>query len=212
MSIITISEHSILPELIKKDGWILDLGCVNFTFSVEMKKYCNNIICLDPNDNITNIPDGLIYEKKALVDNNDKEVTFYIYNDIQGYSTLNPKKDWCKLNEVIKVEACNLQDIMNKYNIKQFELIKFDIEGAEYSILENIDWTISKQFSIEFHDFRFMNPFFPNNEEYYNNLKIKMEKYCDIYQHECTDHDGFPKGMGKNYWDSLFILKKKYWK
>ena len=63
---------------------------------------------------------------------------------------------------------------MTKYDIEQFELIKFDIEGSEYSILENLDWTISKQYSIEFHDFRFMNPYYPHNEFYYFNLKEKL--------------------------------------
>lgn len=207
-----ISEHSLLPELIDKNGWILDLGCVNFSFSLEMRKLCDNVICVDPNRNIKIIPDNLIFENKALVNTEDKHISFYEYNDIQGYSALNPTNDWCYLTNIITVESFNLKDIMEKYNIQQFELIKFDIEGSEYSILSDIDWTISKQYSIEFHDFRNMNPFSPNNEIYYNNLKEKMKDYCDIITHEITDHPGFPDGLGKNYWDSLFLLKRKYWK
>jgi len=212
MDKISISEHTFIPSFIKKEGWILDLGCVNFNFSLGAKEYCDNILCIDPNTTIQDIPEGLLFESKALVSNEDKEVTFYIYNDISGYSILNPSKDWCTLEKVIKVPACNLKEIMTKYGIEQFELIKIDIEGAEYSILNNIDWTCSKQYSIEFHDFRFMNPWYPYNESYYDRLKTKMLEYCDIVQHEQTDHPGFPSGMGKNYWDSLFILKKEYWK
>jgi hypothetical protein len=140
------------------------------------------------------------------------EIEFFIYNDINGYSLLNPDKDWCSLLEKNVVKSTNLKKIMDKYNVQQFELIKFDIEGAEYEILMNIDWTISKQYSIEFHDFRNMNPYSPNNLRFYDELFSKMRKYCDIVKHELTDHPGFPHGLGRNYWDSLFVLKKEFWK
>jgi FkbM family methyltransferase len=209
---ITLSEHTIEESIINKNGYILDLGCVNFSFSMDVKKYCDNIICVDPNPKIVNIPDGLIYKKCALVDNNEKYVDFFIYSDVQGHSLLNPSRDWCQLVNKVRVDAINLNDIMIEYGIEQFELIKFDIEGGEYKILENIDWTISKQFSIEFHDFRFMNPYYPNNEVYYQEIFKKLLVYCDIAQHNISNHPGFPVGAGSNYWDSLFILKKEYWK
>lgn len=210
---ITISEHTIEESIIDKNGWILDLGCINFTFANDVKKYCDNILCIDPNPNIKEIPEGILYERKAVVHlENIKTQNFYIYNDINGYSLLNPKRDWCVLEKVITVDVTTIKDIMKKYNIKQFELIKFDIEGAEYQVLEHLDWTISKQYSIEFHDFRFMNPFYPNNQLYHNRLLGKIDKYCDVVQHQCTDHPGFPMGMGNNYWDSLFVLKKEFYK
>ena len=93
---------------------------------------------------------------------------------------------------------------MLKYNIKKFELIKFDIEGSEYSILENLDWGISKQFSVEFHDFRSMNPYYPNNEIYYDKLLNKIKDDFNIITHTITHHPG---GAGYNYWDSLFVEK-----
>ena len=209
---ITISEHTFNETLINKNGYVLDVGCINFLFSNEIKEYCDNIICVDPNINISNIPDNIIFENCALISGLEKEVDFYMYNDIHGYSLIKKENEWCKLLGNYKSKSMNLKSIMDKYNIKQFELIKFDIEGAEYDILNNIDWTISKQYSIEFHDFRFMNPYSPNNNEYYEKLFSTMLKYCDIIKHELTHHPGFPNGLGWNYWDSLFILKKKYWK
>lgn len=207
---ITISEHTFEETLISKDGWILDLGCINFSFAREAKKYCDNILCVDPNPNIKNedVPEGIIYERTAVTHLPDvTENTFYIYNDKNGYSLLNPKMDWCQLISTITVPVCTIKSLMNKYNIQQFELIKFDIEGAEYAILDNIDWNISKQFSIEFHDFRFMNPYYPNNQIYYDRLLQKLQVVCDVVSHKLTDHPGFPEGYGRNYWDSLFIRK-----
>lgn len=210
---ITIAEHSIEEKIINKNGFILDLGCVNFGFSTKIKEYCDNVICVDPNPKIRKIPEGIIYERAAIThDSSKKNTDFYIYSDNQACSLLNLEKDWCRLLGKIEVDLITIEDVMNKYKIKQFELIKFDIEGGEYEILKNIDWTISKQFSVEFHDFRFMNPEYPNNNIYYDKLFNEMNKYCDIIQHEITDHEGFANGLGRNYWDSLFVLKKDYHK
>lgn len=200
---ITIKEHSIEESLIDKNGWVLDLGCVNFQFSLELKKYCNNVVCVDPNPNITTIPEGVFYEKVAIVSDDKKEVDYFIYEDVSGYSLLNPNKDYCSLKEVRKIKSINIEYIMKKYNINKFELIKFDIEGSEYDILDNIDWGVSKQFSVEFHDFRNMNPYYPNNELYYSNLFEKIKHKFHIIKHNKTHEHG----MGLNYWDSLFIEK-----
>jgi len=200
---ITLKEHTIEESIIDKNGWILDLGCVNFQFSLELKKYCNNVICVDPNPTIINIPSEVIFERAALVYDDRSEVDYFIYNDIQGYSLLNPDKDYCSLKEIHKIKSINIDYIMKKYNIRKFELIKFDIEGSEYDILNNINWNISKQFSVEFHDFRNMNPYYPDNEQYYSNLFKKIKDRFNIVKHNKTDDHG----MGLNYWDSLFVEK-----
>lgn len=202
---ITIQEHTIEESIINKNGFILDSGCVHFSFSLGVKEYCDNVICIDPSSSIENIPDGLTFIRKALIAGDQKKVSFFEYTDIQGNSIYNPVGDCCRLKNTVEVEACNITDIMHQYQINQFELIKLDIEGAEYSILNDIDWTISKQYSVEFHDFRNMCP----NQDFYEKLFHKMSKYCDIIQHQQTDHSG---GAGRNYWDSLYVLKKEYWK
>lgn len=204
---ILIDEHTIEESIINPDGWILDLGCVNFNFSQEMKKYCKNIICVDPNPTIQSIPEGIFFEKSALISGEEDEIEFFIYNNVQCYSLLNPQKDFFHLVDKIKVPAINIQKLMTKYGITKFELIKVDIEGAEYELLQSWDWSISKQFSVEFHDFRFMNPNYPNNELYYQSLFENKLINHKISKHELSDHPGFPMGYGSNYWDSLFVEK-----
>jgi FkbM family methyltransferase len=204
---ITICEHTIEESIIDKNGWVLDLGCFGFSFSLELKKYCDNILCVDPNPKIKEVPEGLIYENAAIThDDNLIEGSYYLYNDINGHSLLNPVKDTCSLISVKKINLTTINKLMLKYNIKKFELIKFDIEGSEYLILENLDWSISKQFSVEFHDFRSMNPYYPNNEIYYDKLLNKIKDDFNVITHTITPHPG---GVGYNYWDSLFVEKQK---
>ena len=206
----TISEHTIDETIIDRNGWILDLGCINFTFAQEIKPYCDNILCVDPNPKILDdeIPKNVIYERIAIThQENVKTQTFYIYNDKNGHSLLHPPRDWCILEGTIDIPVSTIKDLMAKYKIEQFELVKFDIEGAEYDILRNLDWSIAKQYSVEFHDFRFMNPCYPDNEKYYRELFERISDNVNIVKHELTDHEGFPQGMGRNYWDSLFTLK-----
>jgi len=207
---IQICEHTIDENIINKSGWALDLGCIGFDFSLGIKKYVDNVIGVDPNPSIKPIPE-IIFENKAIIPLNKEEVFYNEFNDKHGNSLLTSLNDTCILQTRIKVKATTIPNLMEKYVIKQFEVIKLDIEGGEYELLENIDFTISKQFTVEFHEFRNMNPCAPNNEEYFDELFYKLKQYCDVIQHNKTHHPGFSYGKGFNYWDSLFVLKEKYW-
>ena len=70
-----VYEHSIIPSIINKNGWILDLGCVNFKFYNHMLQYTNNVVCVDANPNIEDVPEGCEFINSAVVPNNDiKEI------------------------------------------------------------------------------------------------------------------------------------------
>jgi len=208
---ITIAEHTINEKILKKSGWALDLGCIGFDFSLGVKEYVDNVIGVDANPSITGI-DGIIFENKALVTDEKEEVYYNIFNDKQGNSLFLPLNDTCVFKTRTKVKTITMKSLMEKYGIEQFEIIKIDIEGGEYDLLNNLDFTISKQYSVEFHEFRNMNPYYPDNEIYFRELFKRLTDYCDIVQHNLTDHPGFMIGRGRNYWDSLFTLKEKYWK
>lgn len=203
-----IFEHSIDVSLISNTGWVLDLGCINFNFYKEVKKLSNNIICVDPNPKIKDVPDGCIFINKAIHNLSNKNIDYFIYEDQHGNSLFKNENDYSQLIGNIEIETISIEDIMKEYNIKQFDLIKFDIEGAEYDILSNIDFTISKQYSIEFHDFRN----FLNTDSFHEKFIENCSKYCDIIQHEKSKHAWEQVGKTFNYWDSLFTLKKEFYK
>ena len=210
--IISISEHSIETDILTPGEWVMDFGCgVDFTFSMKMIEMGMRVISIDPNPNIINTPqlENLFYERKALVTDESMEyIDLDVFNDTDAASIIKTDNDisFVRKENTIKVETTTIKKLMAKYKIDRLNVLKLDIEGSEYSVLMSIDSDISKQISVEFHDFRGMNPHYPNNEKYYDELRLKLNNYTFV-KHEIEQHLGIPGESGKNYWDSLLISK-----
>ena len=208
--IINISEHSIETDLLTPGGWVMDFGCgVDFNFSKKMVEMCMKVISIDPNPNIVDVPqiENLFYERMALVsDETIESISLDVFNDSDAASTIKTNNDigFVSKQNTIEVAATTISKLMAKYKIDRLDVLKLDIEGAEYSVLMSIDNNITKQISVEFHDFRGMNPHYPDNEKYYDELKLKFSDYSFV-KHKIEQHPGIPGSSGENYWDSLLI-------
>jgi FkbM family methyltransferase len=209
----SICEHSVDLDLLNKDGWVMDFGSgVDFLFSKEMAKMGMNVISIDPNPKIVDIPNNekIFYERCALVtDENLEYIDFDIFNDTDAASFVQTNFDVFFVKKMYKmsVVATTVKKLMKKYNIDVIDVLKLDIEGAEYKFLNSLEEPIAKQISIEFHDFRGMNPYYPENNIYYEKLFSKLSKWYNVAKHEITQHPGIGGPLGLNYWDSLLILK-----
>lgn len=205
----SILEHSIDISKLTK-GWVLDLGCgTDFGFAKKMVEFGCKVICIDPNPRIVPFVDeNIFFESKAIVSNNLKNIELVTYNDTDAATIIshNNEIEFLYEEDRIKVETITIEEIMKKYSVEFFDVIKFDIEGSEYELLMNMNHPISSQISVEFHDFRNMNPYYPDNEIYYDKLFKKIDEYYDIIKHQITNHPGFRKN-NSNYWDSLFVLR-----
>lgn len=208
-----IYEHSVDIDLLKKGGWVLDFGCgVDFFFSKGMAELGMKVVSIDPNPKINKVPDieNIFYENSALVsDENLEYIEMDIFNNVDAASFVKTINDvsFVKKQYKINVKTTTLNKIIQKYDIDEIEVLKLDIEGAEYEFLNSIDRPIAKQISIEFHDFRGMNPYYPNNALYYEKLFEKLSKWYNVAKHKITQHPGIGGESGLNYWDSLLILK-----
>lgn len=194
---ITYHTHTYEPDLIVSGGWALDLGCNDFIFSKHLLNLGLKVIGIDPIKNI-GVPNDLrqnpnfIYLQKACVGiKTTPTKTYYEYNAWGAnsiYTTpeiLHKPENGGHANNPFKtkyeVDLVTLKELMEIYNIQQFELIKIDTEGAEYEILENLPSKCAKQISIEFHDFLNLNP--TNDiEEYHKNLTLKLSDYFLSYE------------------------------
>lgn len=203
---IKVQEHSIEESLLD-NGYVIDAGCgVDFNFSTYMADRGMQVIGIDPNPAITVSPPGVFFENKALVAFK-RDMKFTTFHDIDAATLLHNAKDVINPSGQCDVELITLPEIFDKYRITQLEVLKLDVEGSEYEILDNIDGPIAKQISVEFHDFRNFNPHYPNNERYYSELFKKLSQWYVIAKHTIEEHGGMPTHLRMNYWDSLFILK-----
>lgn len=205
-------EHSFDISLISAGGWGIDFGCgTDFYISKTMLDFGLKVIAVDPNPRIQSVLDSpdLFYENAALVSSETQIAEFSLYNDTDAASFCQPKNDvfFLKKEETIKVATITLDKIMKKYGVEQFEILKLDIEGAEYDFLMSIEGPVAKQISIEFHDFRGLNPCYPDNELYYQKLFEKLSRWYKISKHNVEKHPGLSPPYCYNYWDSLLTLK-----
>lgn len=207
-----IHYHSLDTSMLLKNGWVLDIGCNDFLFSRYMLDQGLNVVGLDPLEGIV-VPKDLLdtgrftYLKAACVGIKDSDTkTYYSYaasganslyntpenlhDPIHGGHANNPFKG--KYN----VKIITISEIMSLFKIDQFEVIKMDCEGAEYSILENMPPRCAKQITIEFHDFLHLTPI-RDIELYHKNLRSKLKEYEVVVEEE-------QRG------DSLYILKKDF--
>lgn len=122
--------------------WILSAGVGdNITFDLEFLKKNYNVVFIDPtpksieyfNNEIKKynfkgkfefFPQGL-WEKKEKLKFffSDKKV---ISNTISNYN---------KSNHYVTISTCTIDDVKSKIGIKDFYIIKLDIEGSEYEVI-----------------------------------------------------------------------------
>lgn len=126
---------------------------------------------------------------KFFAPKNPKHVSYSITNFQNNYS-----KD--ESFEHIEVESITLDSLLDKYNIKNIELLKLDIEGAEVKVI--IDMLEKKifptQIAVEFDGFNF-----PSKKalDDYN----KVDKLLRENSYLCYDFDGQA--------DFLYVLKNR---
>ena len=79
-------------------------------------------------------------EESALYKNSKDIVRFYKPKNSEhvSHSISNWQNNYSKSTPYIDVSTINLSSILKKYNIENLNILKLDIEGAEYSVLMNM--------------------------------------------------------------------------
>jgi FkbM family methyltransferase len=217
-----IHHHAVKTDLLKEGGWVLDLGCSGFDFPQAMIDRGMKVIGLDP-DKDAEVPIFMDQEKihflrKACVGVPREEMAvFYqyehggansIYNtprnlnrpDAHGGHANNPFK--CAYG----VDTTTISDIKMEFGIDQFEIIKMDVEGAEYEILANFPRECTKQLTLEFHDFLSLNPWGNDIDKWHEWVNTEcMGDYEIVYQEAVPLKRDKVGNLQRN--DVLYVLK-----
>lgn len=145
--------HNITYDL-NEESIIMDLGGYTGEWANQMiEKYNPNIYILEP------VP--IFYDEMVKKFSNNNKI--HLMNvgvgleDKNGFIFTNGDATSCNLTigESIEVRFNKIETILNKFELKEIDLIQINIEGDEYSLLENmlLTGTINKfkNIQIQFH-------------------------------------------------------------
>lgn len=183
---------------------VFDIGAnVGLWTKYILSKNAGKVYCFEPNKK------ALSHLKKSLsedknVDIIDKAVykenttlKFYIDDENSLVSSILSQTG---KSHSYAVEAISLKTAIEMSGESMVDLIKMDIEGAEFEIIENIDSEICDKvgsFLIEYHDF-----YFENGEEKVNDLINKLKYYGYKVERSTIENSKFiyASKARKNYW------------
>ncbi len=213
-----LGTQSIDIDLLSHNGSVIDIGCgYNFGLTKELLDIGCKVIGVDPNTRITDIlkhPNFKFHQQAVVTNDSIKEIELLHYGLGTEAATVVQSQykgfPFDPIDEICRVPTITIKAIIRRYKLDQVDLIAFNAEGAEYELLKAIDGPITKQLSVSFHDFRNLNPYYPDNERYYRELFETLTQWYDIAQHNLHKAPWVPPQYSVNYWDSLFVLKEEY--
>lgn len=186
---ITIAEHTIEETLLPLSGNVLDLGCRGFLFTDELRRLGHNVKPVD-----CDLIEGYYYQMAIAA--YDGYATLIKNNDPQAVH-IKASQEISKQHNNIK--CLTLKSFSKLVGIEFWDVIKIDIEGAEYEVIMSLTEPPAKQLSIEFH----LHTGIYGIQDV-RKMEVKLHNLgYEFASHEMTSQHG----MGMNYWDSLFILK-----
>jgi len=188
LALITICGHTFEEARLPEEPVILDAGSSGFGFTNEMFRLrpAARVIALDPIAERRKEKPGeqFHFMQRALVGHSNPQVPF-----VEG-GTGSHVAEKGKL-----VTACiSIQALMRWFEVHHWDLVKLDVEGSEFPILENWPGPIASQISVEFHDYLDPAKWGP---DYFSDLWKKLPCYRAI-QHEATS-----QRPGVGHWDTL---------
>ena len=136
----------VLKRAFDNNGDIVDVGCYDWEWSqIFLGK--KRVIGVDPIEN--HIPEGAELFKGAIGSNDGKVLV-----DINGVkSTIIPTQ--IDLNNSVEVDMITWKTFCNNYNIDKISVLKINIEGSEYALLDSLtsdDFDKIDQIAVSFHD------------------------------------------------------------
>jgi len=153
-----IKEHTFFDDYFGKEINIIDLGACRGEFIDEINSLygVKKAILVEANptnfSQLKDLPNYVLYNK--AISSKDNEIIEFFEDPTSPY---NGSKDFNYFNGIKhSIKTISLETLCKENNIDFIDILKIDIEGAEYDVLENIpDSFFDKigQITVEFHDF-----------------------------------------------------------
>lgn len=191
MNIQTIDNHSVAVDLLK-GGPVLDAGCRGLRFAKWFSERGHRVIALDPAPEVEmEFTNTLSVHKLALVAKVQAFANLVLTDDLEARFIGN--------GPGISVPCTTLRDISDTHRIWQWDVMKLNIEGSEYDILDQFPGPIANQIVFSFHEHTDRK----RGRDECDRIIDKLGTWYDIHnrvweERYCTY---------ANYWDILAIKK-----
>lgn len=193
MNIQIIDNHSVAVDLLK-GGPVLDAGCRGLRFAKWFTERGHKVIGLDPAPEVIPESYGLLrVYSLALVDQplSGKKVNLVLTDDLEAR--------FIGGGTGVPVNSISIGNLSMESDVSHWDVIKLNIEGSEYDILDNWPGPIANQIVFSFHEHTDRK----RGREECDRIINKLRQWYDIYNQVwepryCTY---------ANYWDVLAIKK-----
>ncbi len=139
------------------DGWFIDLGANLGSYTcLALKKGVKKCLLVEPSSQLCDSLSStfsdfgeIIIEQAAITNSLTDKVSFNLNEAAQVCNSVSDSGQ-------ISVNNFRISELVKKYNIDKISLLKIDIEGMEYEVVEGIeDWVfnITSSISLETHLF-----------------------------------------------------------
>lgn len=151
----SIRGHHFLNHGLNSQSVVLDLGAHLGEFSAEMiERFGCRCLAVEANPKLaaTIRSSSQLVAVKAAVAGRDGPIQFSV-DDNPEASRIGGN---AKGGNVVEVEGLTMKTLMSRHGFTRVDLLKIDIEGAEFALLDSLDDAFLRtipQITIEFHDF-----------------------------------------------------------
>lgn len=188
MEIIKVAEHYVAISELRSPANILDLGARDFNFTRYFDARGDYVLPVDIDPSLGNERPYLNYAVsnfngicgiKRTADAQATRMTRTISGNIEN------------------AECVTLERLLEITTVPYFDLIKMDIEGAEYEVIMSLTKAPAKQISCEFH--------IHTGAYSQPDVAIMVAKLHSLGYKTVTHELTNQHGAGLNFWSSLFI-------
>jgi FkbM family methyltransferase len=208
MNLVSLASHTVDLDLLPEAPIVLDAGCrwFDFTTALQIRRKDARVIAIDPAQDV--VPPVMesrgalpffTFHQAALVGTGRAQQRLAHFSTGEGdfLTTQGYFPGWDIQPKIYDVECFNIGELMLMHDIKHWDLVKLDIEGSEFGVLENWPGPVATQISVEFHDWD--KPQY--NGDYYDRLWKALPSY-KVIQHNLS-----LQGSGMGHWDTLLTLR-----
>lgn len=197
---IKICDHTIDETLLTKNSKVIDFGCRNFQFSKGILDYVDQVYAMDADKDIPEPDDERIkFLWGAVAYKSSASNPFVKYGNGTGNFIQCEGDPLPQEHTIEHVPVFSLQAVSAMTGIDYWDLMKLDVEGCEYDILNRLEKPVAKQITFELHEHTSKKVGLEKVEQIFEKLK----KFYDFVHVDYSDQHG----CGFNYWDVLLIAK-----